>query len=174
MFFKPRENGRNIAGQQLPTLLDVTCCVRLHTMLHVVACCLELLCRVRRRSNFWVNNPQHFFCSVIAQAERNNVEIGSVWTALSTFLGTRTCIPHGLQSLMGFILPTMHCRSQHCLESLHPFAHHCQHGRNNCQHSKANNVGSCCVRLHVALKDECCIYSPSLPWKLSDFVVTQL
>ena len=34
---KPRANGHNIVGQQLPTLLDVTCCVRLH----VVACCWE-------------------------------------------------------------------------------------------------------------------------------------
>ena len=34
-----RADGRNIADQQLPTLLDVTCCVRLHTLLHVVACC---------------------------------------------------------------------------------------------------------------------------------------
>ena len=44
MFFqnlslKPRANGRNIVGQQLPILLDVTCCVRLHTLLHVVGCC---------------------------------------------------------------------------------------------------------------------------------------
>ena len=31
-----RANGRNIVGQQLPTLLDVTCCVRLHSLLHVV------------------------------------------------------------------------------------------------------------------------------------------
>ena len=29
-------NGRNIVGQQLPTLLDVTCYVRLHTLLHIV------------------------------------------------------------------------------------------------------------------------------------------
>ena len=29
--FKPRANGRNIVGQQLPALLDATCCVRLHT-----------------------------------------------------------------------------------------------------------------------------------------------
>ena len=36
---KPRANGRNIFGQQLPTLLDVTCCVRLYTLLHVVGCC---------------------------------------------------------------------------------------------------------------------------------------
>ena len=40
---KPRANGRNIVGQQLPILLDVTCCVRLHTLLHVVgSCCIRL------------------------------------------------------------------------------------------------------------------------------------
>ena len=43
---KPRANGRNIVGQQLPTLLDVTCCVRLHTLLHVVECCCLLLRKV--------------------------------------------------------------------------------------------------------------------------------
>ena len=43
---KPRANGRNIVGQQLPTLLDVTCCVRLHTLLHVVGCCCVLLRKV--------------------------------------------------------------------------------------------------------------------------------
>ena len=36
---KPRANGRNIVDQQLPTLLDVTCCVRLHILLHGVGCC---------------------------------------------------------------------------------------------------------------------------------------
>ena len=36
----PRANlGRSIAGKQLPTLLYVTCCVRLHTLLHVVGSC---------------------------------------------------------------------------------------------------------------------------------------
>ena len=38
-YLKPRANGRNIVDQQLPTLLDVTCCVRLHTLLHVAGCC---------------------------------------------------------------------------------------------------------------------------------------
>ena len=38
-FLGLRANGRKIVDQQLPTLLDVTCCVRLHTPLHVVACC---------------------------------------------------------------------------------------------------------------------------------------
>ena len=52
--------------------------------------------------------------------------------------------------LMGCILPTMHGSSQTFWELLHPFAHHCQHARNNSQHCRANNVGSCCVRLHAA------------------------
>ena len=34
--FKTRENGRNNVDQQLPTLLDVTCFVRLHNLLRVV------------------------------------------------------------------------------------------------------------------------------------------
>ena len=33
---KPREKGRNNVYQQLPSLLDVTCCVRLHNLLRVV------------------------------------------------------------------------------------------------------------------------------------------
>ena len=45
---KHRANERKIVifGQQLPTLLGVTCWVRLHTVLHVVACSCELLCNV--------------------------------------------------------------------------------------------------------------------------------
>ena len=39
---KHRANGRNIVGQQLPTLLYVTRCVRLYTLLHVVGCCCVL------------------------------------------------------------------------------------------------------------------------------------
>ena len=30
---------KRVVGQQLPTLLGVTCCVRLHTLLHILACC---------------------------------------------------------------------------------------------------------------------------------------
>ena len=40
---KPHGNVRNIVGQRLQTLLGVTCCVRLHTLLQIVACCWELL-----------------------------------------------------------------------------------------------------------------------------------
>ena len=34
---------------------------------------------------------------------------------------------------------------------LDPFTHHCQHGRNNSQHYWPRNIGSSCVRFHVAL-----------------------
>ena len=61
-------------------------------------------------------------------------------------------ITHGLQRLMGFILPRYRAGpSQHCWELLHPFAHHCQHAPNNSQHCWRNNVRNCCVRLHAAL-----------------------
>ena len=39
---KPRAKGHNFPGQQLATLLDDTCCVRLYTLLHVVACAQSL------------------------------------------------------------------------------------------------------------------------------------
>ena len=35
----PCKRTQGIVGQQLPTLLEVTCCVGLHTLLHVVVCC---------------------------------------------------------------------------------------------------------------------------------------
>ena len=73
-------------------------------------------------------------------------------TALPTLLGPRTLITHSLQRLMGCILPTMHCRSQHCWELLHPFADHCQHARNNSQHCWRNNVGSCCAPFTRSLR----------------------
>ena len=44
----------------------------------------------------------------------------------------------------------LRCRSQHCWELLHPFAHQCQSERNNSQHCWLNIFWSCCVCLHVA------------------------
>ena len=55
---KPRSNGRNIVGQQLPTLLDVTCCVRLHTLLHVVGCCCA---KFETGETFQPTTPNIFF-----------------------------------------------------------------------------------------------------------------
>ena len=63
------------------------------------------------------------------------------WKLFVTLLGPRTRIRHGLQRLTGCILPTMHCRSQHCWKLLHLFAHHCQHVRNNSQIVGATMLG---------------------------------
>ena len=46
--FNPGAIRRNIVGQQFTTWLDVTCCVRLHTLLHVVGSC----CAVRETGHF--------------------------------------------------------------------------------------------------------------------------
>ena len=40
-YIKPCANGCNIVGQQLPTLFDVTCCVHLLTVLHVLESCMK-------------------------------------------------------------------------------------------------------------------------------------
>ena len=77
----------------------------------------------------WTNNSQHLF---VPWSPKRNATM--IFTALPTLLGPRTRITHGLQSLIGCILPTMHCRSQHCWQLLYPFTHHCQRGRNNSQH----------------------------------------
>ena len=44
---------RRACSQTNSTLLNVTRCIRLHTLLHVVACCWELFCKVWNRSNVW-------------------------------------------------------------------------------------------------------------------------
>ena len=72
------------------------------------------------------------------------------------------------KELMGCILPTMHCRSQHCWELLYPFADHCQHARNNSHHCWHNNVGSCCVRLQAALGAKVQIFHDSIVLKFPE------
>ena len=134
-----------------PTTHNIAGCYMLRPFARHVACCCMLL-RVVPQSlkRFKILSQQlpRFLFSVIAEAQRNNV--GSVCTTLPTFLAPRVFITHGLHRLMGCILPTMHCGSQHCWELLHLFVHHCQHARNNSQHCCRNNVGSCCVLLHEA------------------------
>ena len=132
---KPRAN-RSTA------LLDVTCCIHLHTLLH--ACCWELLCKVWNWSNFWAKNSQHFFCSVSSATM-----LDPFAQLFPTLMGPRMHITNGLQSLMSCILPMMHC-----WEFLHPFTHQCQNGCNNSQYCWPNSVGSCCIHLQVTLGSE--------------------
>ena len=78
---------------------------------------------------------------------QQHVTSNNVGSCLSTMLRPfarslrRTLITQGLQRIMGCILPTMHCRSQHCWELLHPLVHHCQHARSNSQHCWRNKLG---------------------------------
>ena len=96
-FIKPRASGRNIVGQQLPTLWDVTCCVRFTPccmLLYVFACCWELLRKGWKRSNFWASKLPTFllFRDRRSVGPKNNV--GSICTALPSLLGPRTRISH--------------------------------------------------------------------------------
>ena len=64
-YLKLRANRRNIVGQQLPPLLDVTCCVRLHTLLRVFVQSLKqvkLLAPCKRAQHCWELLRQ-FSCS---------------------------------------------------------------------------------------------------------------
>ena len=112
---KSRANGRRIVGQQFPTLLDVTCCVRLHTPLHVVACCWELLRKVWNLSNFWPTNSNTSF---VPWSPKPSAKMLDPFCSSSCLVGAthahHTCSTWILQSLMGCILPTMHWSVQHC------------------------------------------------------------
>ena len=118
---KPRGNGRNIVGQHLPTLLDVTCPVRLHTLLHVVGKCCTKFEPVRLLS-------QHLPTFLLFHDRRSVAQQcwirlhSSSLTAHPKLLVPRTRITRGLQSLMGCIFSIIHCSSQHWWKLLHPFA----------------------------------------------------
>ena len=120
-FIKPRGNGRNIVGQHLPTLLDVTCPVRLHTLLHVVGKCCTKFEPVRLLS-------QHLSTFLLFHDRRSVAQQcwirlhSSSLTAHPKLLVPRTRITRGLQSVMGCIFSIIHCSSQHWWKLLHPFA----------------------------------------------------
>ena len=88
---KPSANGHNIVGQQLLKLLNVTCCLPLHTLLHVVGVVAQSLKLVKLLSQ----QPNICFVPCLPEAQRKNV--GSVCTALPTLLGPRTLISRGLR-----------------------------------------------------------------------------
>ena len=135
-----------------PTTPNIVGCYMLRPFAHPVACSWTLL-RVVAQSLKRVKLFSQQLPTFLLFHDRRGVA-QQCWIRLhssSNIVGTTHAHYAWLQSLMGYILPTMHCRSQYCWELLHPFAHHCQHAINNSQHCWRNNVGSCCVRLHAAL-----------------------
>ena len=98
-FYRPRTNRRILANTR-PWMLHVaSACTPCCLLLHVIACCWSCYAKFETGQTFEPAAPNISFVS---------------------WLPT-----HGLQTLMGCILPTMHCRSHYCWELLHPFAHHC-------------------------------------------------
>ena len=138
---KPRANGRNIVG-----------CYMLRLFAHPVACCWMLL-RVVAQSLKPVKLFSQQLPTFLLFRDRRSVA-QQCWIRLhssSNIVGATNVHYAWFTKTLGCILPTMHCRSQHCRELLHPFADHCQHAHNNSQHCWRNNVGSCSVCLHAAL-----------------------
>ena len=80
--------------------------------------------------------PPAFACLVLVKPWANGRNI-VVWPSTPNIVGCYTLRP--------FAHPVV-CR----WELLRPFGHHCQHGRNNCQHCWPDNIGSCCVRLDTS------------------------
>ena len=124
------------------TLLDVTCCVPLHTLLHVVGCCRVLLRKVWNRSHFSTNNSQDLFCQSVVQQcwfrlhSSSNI-FGATHAHYAWFTKTyRLYSSHDalqVPTLLGVVasvctpLPTCTQQlpillAQHCWELLRPFA----------------------------------------------------
>ena len=163
-FIKPRASGRNIVGQLLPTLWDVTCSVS-----HPVVCCYMFLrvigsccAKVESGQTFGPATP-----NILLFRDRRSVgpkNVGSVCTALPTLLGLRTRISHtwspksyGLYpshdavqvpTVLGVVasfctpLPTR-TQQQWCLHTT------ANTNSTTLNIVGANNVGSCCIRLHT-------------------------
>ena len=122
---KPHAMGRNFAGRQIPTFLDVTCRVRLHTVLHVVACCWELLGVVAQRLKpvrlFSQQLPTFLlFCDPRSAGQQCYIRLQSS----TNIVGATHALYARLTKSMGCFRPTMH--------------------------TTPNIVGSFYVRLHVA------------------------
>ena len=80
-----------------------------------------LLNKVWNWSNFRANNSQHFFCSVIAEAWRNNV--GSVCTALPTLGSLRNDYDDGNEN--GKKAIGLDKQNNNFARALHSFVHFC-------------------------------------------------
>ena len=136
---KPRANGRSIVGQQLPALLDVTCCVRLHTLLHVVGCCCA---KFETGQTFQPTTPN---ISFVPWSAKRSVTMLDLFAQLFQHCWSRRR-SLGMVYKDLWVVSFPRCTAgpsivESCCIRLHATAN-----------THANNVGSCCVRLHAALK----------------------
>ena len=126
-------------------MLHVTCCVRLRTLLRVVAQSLKPVKLLSQQlATFLLFRDRRSVaqqCWICLDSSSNIV--GATHAHYAWFTKTYGLYP----SHDALQVPTL-------LELLHPFAHHCQHARNKSQHCWRNNVGSCCVCSHAALESK--------------------
>ena len=96
---KPRANGRKIVGQKLPTFLDVTCCVRLNNLLHVVASCCakfetnQTFSPVQTDATLLAKKSQHCW-ELLNPFARSFINKIKAWNVINhnTLLGTRALV----------------------------------------------------------------------------------
>ena len=115
-----------------PTLLDVTCWVRLHTLLEVVAQSLKPVKLFSQQLLTFL-----LFLDRRSVAQQCWIRLHSSSNIVGAAHAHCACV-----FVMGCILPTMHCRSQHCWSSV---ASLCT------PLTTCTQKPSCCVRLHAAL-----------------------
>ena len=130
-----------------PTTPNIIECYMFCLFAHFVECCCMFLGVVAQKLKPVKILSQHLltfllFCDCCSKHSTTMLDpfaqlLQHCWCHARTFHN------HGLQTLMGCIIPTMHCRFQHYCELFHLFSHYYPH----CQ---PNNIGSCCVGLHIA------------------------
>ena len=124
---KAHANGRNIVGQQVPTLLGPTCCVRLHSMLALVASCWHLLDVVGWCLKLVKHLAQQvptflLFCGHRSEAQHCWVHLHRIPNNVGYAQAHFFCFYWDFE-----------CRMQRISNEARP---------------TANNVGSCCARLN--------------------------
>ena len=106
-----------------PTTPNIVGCYMLRPFAHTFACCWMLL-RVVAQSLKRVKLFSQQLPTFLLLHDRRGVA-QQCWIRLhssSSIVGATHAHYAWLQSLTGYILPTMHCRSQQCWELLRPFA----------------------------------------------------
>ena len=117
-----RANRRNIVGQQIPTMLDVTRCVSVHTLLRVVGSCRakfdtgQTFSPVQTDATLLTNNPNsvvtccvflHTLLSVVGSC-RAKFDTGQTFSPVQT---DATLLANNSQHCSGELLLRFHVRS---------------------------------------------------------------
>ena len=136
----------------LALVLTIVGCYMLRPFAHPVACCWMLL-RVIAQSLKPVKLFSQQLPTFLLFCDRTK-RSATMLDPFAQFFQHCRGHAHSLgmdhKDLWAVFFPRCTAGPKLCCELLYPFAHHCQHARNNSQHCWRNNVGSCCLRLQAA------------------------